>query len=152
MTHSSAPNATAAKFGYPATLIAEYRHWVVLVRPHQCTLGALVLICTDEAEAFSALAPAAYGELQPVTGDIERALTAFRAYERINYLMLMMNDKDVHFHVLPRYGREQEFEGATYRDTGWPGVPDLAAGLSPDPEQLVKLTEVLTGAWSPNTN
>ena len=30
-------------------------------------------------------------------------LRGFVAYERINYLMLMMVDPDVHFHVIPRY-------------------------------------------------
>ncbi len=31
------------KFGYPASLVRDYDTWVVLVRPGQCTLGALVL-------------------------------------------------------------------------------------------------------------
>ena len=32
--------------------------------------------------------------------------TSFCAYERINYLMLMMVDPHVHFHVIPRYSGE----------------------------------------------
>lgn len=36
-------NATIEKFGYPATLIAEFDHWLVLLRPAQPTLGSLVL-------------------------------------------------------------------------------------------------------------
>ena len=38
-----AMNVTMQKFGYPDTLIAEYDHWVVLLRPSQVTLGSLVL-------------------------------------------------------------------------------------------------------------
>src|SRR5690606_24257005 len=41
-------NATIAKFGHPATLIAEYAHWVVLLRPAQPTLGALVLAAKSD--------------------------------------------------------------------------------------------------------
>ena len=96
-------NVTMEKFGYPATLVEEYNHWVVLVRPAQVTLGSLVLVCKDDAAAFSAISPEAFGELAQVTKDIEATLSAFRAYDKINYLMLMMVDPDVHFHVLPRY-------------------------------------------------
>jgi hypothetical protein len=36
-------NETITGFGYPATLLREYRSWVVLPRPAQPTLGSLVL-------------------------------------------------------------------------------------------------------------
>ncbi len=36
-------NETIQRFGYPATLVAEYEHWLVLLRPAQATLGSLVL-------------------------------------------------------------------------------------------------------------
>ena len=36
-------NATIEKFGHPATLVADYDHWTVLLRPAQPVLGALVL-------------------------------------------------------------------------------------------------------------
>ena len=33
---------TMLKFGYPDSLVHEYAHWVVLIRPKQVTMGALV--------------------------------------------------------------------------------------------------------------
>src|SRR3546814_20848874 len=42
-------NETIVKFGHPATLIAEYEHWVVLLRPAQPTLGALILAAKSDA-------------------------------------------------------------------------------------------------------
>ena len=36
-------NETIRKFGYPATLVREFEHWLVLARPAQPTLGSLVL-------------------------------------------------------------------------------------------------------------
>lgn len=32
-------NETIARFGYPATLVREFDHWLVLARPAQPTLG-----------------------------------------------------------------------------------------------------------------
>jgi diadenosine tetraphosphate (Ap4A) HIT family hydrolase len=96
-------NPTIEKFGYPATQVREYEHWLVLLRPAQVTLGSLVLAAKSDGTAFSALPRAAFAEQADVIAAIERALTAFTGYERINYLMLMMVDPNVHFHVIPRY-------------------------------------------------
>ena len=109
-------NETMTKFGYPATLVRELDHWCVLLRPAQATLGALVLVCKDDAKAFPDISAAAFAELAAATKQIEDALGAFRPYQRINYLMLMMVDPDVHFHVLPRYAETQEFEGIKFPD------------------------------------
>lgn len=147
MTLSSQPNATMKAFGYPETLVREYEHWVVQLRPHQATLGALVLICKDEAEAFADISSAAFVELQNCVGDIEAGLRNFRPYQKINYLMLMMVDKDVHFHVLPRYDADQDFDGAAYPDSGWPKVPDLAGGVQPDAAARARLAEAVKAAW-----
>ncbi len=144
---SSQPNPTICKFGYPVSLVRGYEHWVVLVRPQQVTLGALVLACTDTAEAFSAISPAAFAELRQVTQDIERGLMAFRRYEKINYLMLMMVDKDVHFHVLPRYGADQEFDGTVYADAGWPGPPNLSTGPRLEPDRRASIVAGLKASW-----
>ena len=58
-------NETIQRFGYPATLIAEYEHWVVLLRPAQPTLGSLVLAAKGEATSLLATCrPAAFAELQ----------------------------------------------------------------------------------------
>jgi diadenosine tetraphosphate (Ap4A) HIT family hydrolase len=61
-----------------------------------------------------------------VTARIETALAAAFRHDRINYLMLMMVDPDVHFHVLPRYEKERELAGQRFVDRSWPGPPDLS--------------------------
>ena len=48
-------NETILRFGHPATLVAEYRHWLVLLRPARPPLGSLVLAARSEATALSAL-------------------------------------------------------------------------------------------------
>ena len=145
---SSQPNATMFKFGYPASLIKDYTNWVVLLRPAQCTLGALVLVNKSEAQSFSSIGRDSFEELDRITKDIERNLTAFRAYQKINYLMLMMVDKEVHFHVLPRFDSDQEFGGATYSDPGWPAAPDLAAGPVLEGAEMAALVDELKNIWT----
>src|SRR4051812_27693759 len=113
-------NPTAQKFGYPHNLVAETASWLVLVRPSQPTLGALVLVCKEPAEAFSGLSPQAFADLAVVTRGVEQALSQLVGYARINYLMLMMVDRDVHFHVLPRYEGERSFAELAFPDHGWP--------------------------------
>ncbi|MBJ7500814.1 MAG: HIT family protein [Sphingopyxis sp.] len=129
-------NETIAKFGHPATLIAEYDHWVVLLRPAQPTLGALVLAAKSDATAFGDLPAEAYAELKTATALIEAALTRAVGYAKINYLMLMMVDPHVHFHVLPRYEGERSGAGLTIADAGWPAQPDLGQAVKLDDAQV----------------
>jgi diadenosine tetraphosphate (Ap4A) HIT family hydrolase len=131
-------NETIDKFGHPATLIAEYDHWVVLLRPAQPTLGALVLAAKSDATAFGDLPAEAHAELKIATAAIEAGLGEAVGYAKINYLMLMMVDPHVHFHVLPRYDGERSGAGLTVADAGWPAQPELG--------QAVKLDEAQTAA------
>ncbi len=64
-------------------------------------------------------------------------------FDRINYLMLMMVDPHVHFHVFPRYEVSRTFEGLELPDRGWPGPPDLGSALRLDDECLQKLRQAL---------
>ncbi len=141
-------NTTQLKFGYPQTLIREYDHWCVLLRMQQPTLGSLVLVCKEEETAFSQISQSAFNELKTVTGEIETSLAAFRPFEKINYLMLMMVDPNVHFHVLPRYSCAQSFNGCDFPDKGWPAAPDLSANISLDNGLMSPLLSEIKAVWS----
>lgn len=141
-------NATIAKFGWPATLVAEFDHWVVLLRPAQPTLGSLVLAAKSDATAFGDLPGDAHAELKTVTAAIEAALTAAVGYAKINYLMLMMVDPHVHFHVIPRYDGERSAAGLTISDAGWPGQPDLGSAVKIDNEADTALRDWLKGHFA----
>ena len=142
-------NATMKKFGYPGTLIQEYQHWVLLLRPQQATLGALVLVCKNEADTFSRISAAAFSELKEITTAIENHLRQCFSYDKINYLMLMMVDRDVHFHVLPRYATTRIFGRQEFNDPGWPGPPDLSysneTGQKLDQSLQMALRQIFTG-------
>ncbi len=140
-------NPTEIKFGDPATRVAQSTHWTVLLRPKQPTLGSLVLVCREPVAAFAELSAAAFVDLREVVRRVESVLREVSAYERINYLMLMMVDRDVHFHVIPRYDGTRNFLGADYRDAGWPGPPALDAALTPEADARDALLDRLRSAW-----
>ncbi len=142
-----APNQTMIKFGHPRTLIAETSCWTVLLRPQQVTLGSLVLACREPAKAFSELTPQAFAELRDVVRSTEAALQGFVRYQKINYLMLMMVDPDVHFHVFPRYEGTRQFAGLEFPDRGWPGPPALAEAVAPDEEKTALLVKEIRAGW-----
>lgn len=140
-------NETIRRFGYPATLVAEYDHWVVLLRPAQPTLGSLILAAKSEATAFSELDAGAFAELATAVEHIEARLADAVDYARINYLMLMMVDPHVHFHVVPRYDGERSACGVTIADAGWPKIPALGDAVTLPPDQTEALVEWLRSYW-----
>ena len=140
-------NATMLKFGYPDSLVREFEHWVVLLRPAQVTLGSLVLAAMSEATAFGQLPSGAHAELAIVTREMEGTLAELVGYQRINYLMLMMVDPHVHFHVIPRYEGSRAIEAVEVVDVGWPGPPDLKSGRSLPGDAAGRLQRRLVETW-----
>jgi len=137
-------NPTIEKFGWPATLVHEFEHWLVLVRPAQPTLGSLVLAAKSDATAYGDLPREAFTEQADAIAAIEGALRIFTAYERINYLMLMMVDPNVHFHVIPRYSGARDWNGLEFADAGWPGPPQLGSAIALEPAQVRALVAELS--------
>ncbi len=140
-------NPTSKRFGYPRTLVREYEHWQVLLREDQVTLGSLVLCACSDATAFAALPAPAFTEMARVIDDIERSLTASIGYEKINYLMLMMVDPNVHFHVFPRYPGERSACGITIIDQGWPAAPKLTEPRVLGAAESRQLVDYLSDRW-----
>jgi len=140
-------NATEAKFGDPVTRIAQTACWTVLLRPKQPTFGSLVLICREPVLAFAEVSAQGFAELRGIIAKVEAMLRGFVAYERINYLMLMMVDPDVHFHVIPRYNGSRNFGALAFADAGWPGPPALEPAVALDTAAIDSLVARLRDAW-----
>jgi len=141
-------NATEIKFGDPAQRVAQTDCWTVLLRPKQPTLGSLVLVCREPVRSFAEVSEQGYAEMRQLVGLIEATLREVVVYERINYLMLMMVDPDVHMHVIPRYQATRSFAGVEFADAGWPGPPVLDSAVSLDDATGVALLARLRDAWA----
>ncbi len=133
-------NETIRKFGYPETLIREFDHWLLLLRPAQPTLGSLILAAKSDVTAFADLPDAAFAELATVSRVTEAALGKAVSHEKLNYLMLMMVDPHVHYHVIPRYAGQRTYGGQVFEDHGWPRLPDLGQAVALDRAQIADLT------------
>lgn len=103
-------------------LIKVYKHWKLLIRNRNTTLGNCVAVTKQHHEALSELPAEEVAEFSIVAKDSERALKKAFSYDKINYLMLMMKDKHTHFHVIPRYRSERMFAGMVFVDENWPKV------------------------------
>jgi len=137
-------NSTIQKFEYPASLLKEFEHWVVLLRPAQVTLGSLVLAAKSDATKYGKLPSEAFAEQGEAIRAIEQALSRFAAYDRINYLMLMMVDPNVHFHVIPRYSEPRVWAGVDFVDAGWPGPPRLDVAIKHGEADFARLLAEIT--------
>lgn len=140
-------NQTAVRFGYPGTLIREYEHWLVLLREPQATLGSLILCAKADVTEFSALPKGAFVEMDEVITEIEQALNTAFSYDKINYLMLMMVDPNVHFHVIPRYAETPSACGLSIPDPGWPALPQLGEAREITIEERNALRKEILENW-----
>jgi len=66
-------------------------------------------------------------QLAELVARLEQAVHSAFDYQAINYLMLMMVDHQVHFHVIPRYDSRRLFAGLQWLDEGWPTLPPMTA-------------------------
>ncbi|HEX8626216.1 MAG TPA: HIT family protein, partial [Allosphingosinicella sp.] len=99
------------------------------------------------ATAFANLTRETFAELGTAIAHIEARLADAVQYDKINYLMLMMVDPHVHFHVVPRYEGEREACGIAVGDSGWPKAPALGEAVTLQPDQVDSLAGWLRGGW-----
>ena len=135
---------TYERFGGDQSLIRAYDHWSVLIRPKQATLGACVIVAHADVRALGDLPEAAHAAFGRVVADLEAAWARAFAPDKRNYLCLMMVDREVHYHALPRYEAARDFAGAPRGDAGWPGPPDLGADVG---EVAEAARDALIEAW-----
>ncbi len=129
-----------AKFRVDELLVAKTNAWSWSVRPDQPTLGAGILSLNRFALRLSEVTPAEMAELGELIATLERAVKqAFPSYDIMNYLMLMMKDHYVHYHVVPRYPSPCTFMGLTWMDNGGrPGLPALGERQHKDREDVLQ--------------
>lgn len=120
-------NETIQTFGYPDTLIKEFEHWVVLLRPKQITAGTLVIIAKSDARHIGELDAEIWSEFAKVSKFSEVLLQKAFGAEKFNYLALMMKDPNVHFHLVPRYNKPVIISGQEVVDADWPLKTELRA-------------------------
>lgn len=113
------------KFEIDKNRIYSNQHWTLSLRPLQSTIGSCILSLNRECNNFSDISDDESISLKKIIVVTETSLHKSFSYERINYLMLMMVDSQLHFHVLPRYSKPVIFNGKKWTDTSWPKLPEI---------------------------
>jgi len=113
------------KFKVAAFKIHSNETWTLSLRPNQPTLGSCIISLNRPLKSFAKITPEEAIGLNSLIGYTDQQLSKAFAFDKINYLMLMMVDDHVHFHVIPRYAEDRMFEGEAWLDTAWQGPPEL---------------------------
>ncbi len=121
-------------------VLKEYQHWIVLFRSKQVTIGSVIVMSKHTAaQSLGALSSEAWSQFGEVCKDVETAITGAFGAEKFNYLALMMDDPEVHFHVIPRYSKPVEFAGGVFVDPDWPKATQrIGLTLSDEVKQLIE--------------
>ena len=125
-------------FRLSALKVIESAYWKWSVRPSQITLGSGIISLKRPASSLAELTPDEAVDFVSVVRDSEAVCRHAFKFDKINYLMLMMRDPQLHFHVIPRYATPRVFECEDIVDAAWPGPVTFKTGdaLELDPEAV----------------
>lgn len=113
------------KFRVAELKVLESEYWTWSVRPVHSTLGAGILSLNRFCDSLGRISDDEGADLARVAKTIEAALADVTRPDKMNYIMLMMVDKHLHFHILPRYAETKTFASLEWVDSGWPKPPTL---------------------------
>lgn len=134
-------NTFVNKFRIHELKICESDFWLWSLRPGQCTLASGILSLKRYEEEFSKITHDESRDLKEILLIIETSLKKSFNYDKINYLMLMMVDPHLHFHVIPRYSQEISFSSKSWIDLGWPSLPNLSSTIPENPVILYEIRD-----------
>ena len=126
------------KFCVEDNLVLNTGAWSWSVRPAQATLGAGIISLNRYALHLSDVTPEEMKELASLIKTLESSIKSVFNHDIMNYLMLMMVDHHVHYHVIPRYNGDRSFAGLEWVDNGWPALPVMGDNQHKDQPEIIK--------------
>lgn len=117
---SDAADGGTTKFAPGESIVKKFDHWRVVVKGRQETLGDVTFVLTRTVESLGDVTSEEMGELPEAVRWFENAAKTLFAPDRIDYSVMLTRDPNVHLDAYPRYDREIERYGTTWRDTAWP--------------------------------
>jgi len=121
-------------------LIAEKTYWIIFLAPSQRYLGTCVIAIKRHCSALSELKKEEWMEFSRIVREMEFVLdgifkpTLFNwsCFKNAAYRVKNPNP-EVHWHLIPRYDREVEFEGIKFKDPNFGYIPQpFKQGISED--------------------
>ncbi len=127
-----------AKFRVAELEVVRTPVWTWSVRPSQPTLGAGVVSLNRFAARLADVTTDEMADLAGLISRLEKAIDTAFGHNIMNYLMLMMVDHHVHYHVIPRYDGPRRFADLDWIDNGWPALPVLADSQHKEQEAALR--------------
>ena len=132
------------KFRVSELSIVHNNSWTWSVRPGQPTLGSSIISLNRYALELGDVSNSEMADFSDICAQLESVLKTEFNYQIMNYLALMMVDRHVHFHVIPRYDSQRVFAKYEWVDNGWPALPILSDSQhAGDNELLTKIQDRL---------
>jgi diadenosine tetraphosphate (Ap4A) HIT family hydrolase len=103
--------------------ICNTKHWIVFLAPQQSNIGTCVVALNRPAEDLSSLTSEEWTEFGKLVGSLEFSVKQSFGVTMYNWGSLMNAsylekppNPHVHWHFIPRYNHEVEFDGLTFED------------------------------------
>ena len=115
----------------PRWRIAQSECWTVVLNTNQSLLGRCFLVLRRPETDVTALTSDEILDLWAMVRRVKSALDQLWSPDHYNYAFLMNLDRQVHFHVIPRYRDGLTFAGLTFAD------PDFGSHYNLDPARTL---------------
>lgn len=115
----------------PRWRIAESDRWTVVLNTNQSLLGRCFLVLRRPETDVTALTDDEVLDLWASVRRVKSALDRLWSPDHYNYAFLMNLDRQVHFHIIPRYRDKRELAGLTFTD------PDFGSHYALDPARAL---------------
>lgn len=132
---------------YSKFLIKQYKYWGVNIAKNQSYLGRCVVWC-DRADAkqLTDATKAERDELFLILKELQDASVAAFGGEWFNFAFLGNGTPHLHCHFIPRYSKEKEFAGMTFKDELWGHNYRTDHAFTTPPELLEKIRLTMVDA------
>ncbi len=138
MLHTHTLDEFKRKFCVDELMIFDTGMWTWSLRPDQPTLGSGIISLNRYASHLSDVRTEEMADLAELIKIVEKTLKITFNQDIMNYLMLMMVDHHVHYHVIPRYEFVRKFEGVCWVDNGWPRLPIMSDSQYKNREEILE--------------
>lgn len=116
--------------GAYGNLIYETENWMIFLAPSQRFLGTCVVVLKSHRGKLSELTSEEWDEFVKIVEKLETTLTKIFNPTLFNWSCFMNKayharqpNPEIHWHFIPRYDREIEFEGLIFEDPDFGHIP-----------------------------
>jgi len=105
---------------YSKNLIKKYKYWELYIHTNQSYLGRCIVWCKrNDAEDLPDATEEEQKELFVILGEVEGVINKTFHPGILNYAFLGNSTHHLHGHIIPRYSKDQEFDGVIFTDERW---------------------------------